>query len=56
MIWYWHGVGMGVLELPGPDRLELEPLVFYGPDVPTRGVWIWSQTGAVAVWAVVGQA
>jgi hypothetical protein len=48
--------GTGVLELPGPDRLELELLIWWGDGEPTRAAWLWSQTGRLAGWAAVGEA
>lgn len=53
------GEGLAVLELPdhpGPDRVELELLVWWGGGEPTRAAWVWSQTGRVAGWAEVGVA
>jgi hypothetical protein len=56
MCWHYLSLGHGVLELPGPDRLELELAVYWGPGEPTRAVWLWSQTGTIAGWAAVGEA
>jgi hypothetical protein len=67
MRWFQLGRGHGVIELDyspsnegeksePPARLELELLVWWGGGEPSRAVWIWSQTGRVAGWAVVGEA
>jgi hypothetical protein len=56
MRWHHLAPGRGVLELPGPDRLELELMLWWGGGLPSRAAWLWSQTGRVAVWAAVGEA
>ena len=68
---YHHlGPGHAVLEIdytPGrlptapaakgePPPLDLELVLWYGGGEPTRAAWLWSQSGRVAWWAVVGQA
>lgn len=63
MNWHDLGPGRGVLEfdaiaggdLPAGDRLEFELLVYWGAGEPTRAVWVWSQTGAIAGWCGVGE-
>ena len=56
MCWWTLGFGHGVLELSGPWLREMELLVWWGGDEPTRAAWVWSQTGAVVHWASVGRA
>lgn len=65
---YHHlGPGHGVFEIDyrasnevgkgeAAARGELELLVWYGGGEPTRAAWVWSQSGAIAGWAVVGEA
>jgi hypothetical protein len=63
MHWHHLGPGHGVLEIDyGPTsevakgEPELELVVYWGGGEPTRAVWLWSQSGAIAAWAVVGEA
>jgi hypothetical protein len=68
MRWHHLSPGRGVLEIDGgspfatatvgskPPGLELELAVWWGGGEPTRAAWLWSQTGRVASWAVVGEA
>lgn len=39
-----------------PPPIELELQIYWGGGARTRAVWVWSQTGAVAGWAAVGEA
>ena len=63
MRWHHLGPGEGVLEIDydasnevAKAELELELAVYWGGGEPTRAVWLWSQSGAIAGWAAVGEA
>jgi len=51
MTWWTLEPGCGVLELSGP----IELIVYFG-DGQTRAVWLWSESGRMVGWAVVGEA
>jgi hypothetical protein len=59
---HWHDLAPdhGVLELlvsPLTDRgPDLELLIWWGGGEKTRAAWVWSPTGRVAGWALVGVA
>jgi hypothetical protein len=62
MRWHHIGPGRGVLEIggspfaPAAVGAELELVLWWGGGLPSRAAWLWSQTGRVAAWVVVGEA
>jgi len=56
MRWYDLDPDRGVLELDGPERLDLELVLWWGDGERTRALWLLSQSGRALGWAAVGEA